>query len=136
LFIVKKTVVCSPLFEGSVEGQGVGWGRGVDVATQVSSRRKGGVFATALPLQIRRRRLASGAARPTAHRGATRHEWSRPFSSFPSFFPSPQAPVGWARRFFIFNFVNTKQLGLLIFLSSKVRWANEFFIATKKRLMN
>jgi hypothetical protein len=31
---------------------------------------------------------------------------------------------------------NTKQLGLLIFLSSKVRWANEFVIATKKRLMN
>jgi predicted transcriptional regulator len=28
---------------------------------------------------------------------------------------------------------NTKQLGLLIFLSSKVRWANDFFIATKKK---
>jgi hypothetical protein len=59
LFIVKKTVVCSPLFEGSANGLRVGWGRGVDVATE-ESRQKGGVFATALPLQIRRRHPASG----------------------------------------------------------------------------
>jgi hypothetical protein len=131
VYCQKKTVVFSPLFEGSAEGQGWGGG-GVDVARE-ESRRKGGVFATALPLQIRRRRPASGAARPMTNRGVPQREWSRPF--FPSQVFSPLLKSRWARpiRFFIFNFVNTKQLGLLIFLSSKVRWANEFFIATKKK---
>jgi hypothetical protein len=94
----KKTVVCSPLFEGSAEGQGLGWRRrGVDVPTE-DSRRKGG----ALPLQIRRRRPASGAARrrpasggarPTTNRSAPQQEGSRPFF-LPKFFPLSSSAGG------------------------------------------
>jgi hypothetical protein len=52
LFIVKKVVVCSPLVRRQRLGAG-GGGRGVDVATEVSSRQKGGCgghrFAAAKP---------------------------------------------------------------------------------------
>jgi hypothetical protein len=111
VYCQKQTVVCSPLFEGSAEGQGVGWrGCGVDVPTE-DSRRKGGVFATALPLHIRRRHPASGAARrrptsggarPTTNRSVPRQEGSRPF--FPSQVFSPLLKHRWAGPIWFFNF--------------------------------
>jgi hypothetical protein len=113
LFIVKKTVVCSPLFEGSAEGQGVGWrGRGVGVPTEDRSRKEGGrichraAAANPSPSPC----LRSGAPSPALTRGATdetnrsspRKEGSRPFFPSQVFFPSPQPPVGWA--YTVFNF--------------------------------
>jgi hypothetical protein len=58
------------------------------------------------------------------------------------FFPSQVSPLlmhrwagldGFLFLILLASHNNTKQLGFLLFLSSKVRWANEFFIATKKR---
>jgi hypothetical protein len=98
-------------------GAGGRVGGGVDATTEVSSRRKGDVFATSLPLQIRRRRPASGAAQPTTHRGAAWHEWSRSFFFLPMFSPSPQAPVGWARRFlFLISLIQRNWAWLFFFL--------------------
>jgi hypothetical protein len=108
---------------------GLGGGRG---GRGVSSLQKGGsgghlFAATKLPPSP-----GSGAAR---HRGEARHE------QLDLFFLHRFSPL-LMRRWAGLNCVsflillashnNRKQLGLLIFLSSKVRWTNDFFIATKK----
>jgi hypothetical protein len=90
----------------------------------------GHLFASAKPPPS----PGSGAARPT-HRGAARHEGVGLFS-FAGFFLSPHALVGWARRFFIFNFVSQPQqykaIGLAYFSFFKSEVVYDFFIATKK----
>jgi hypothetical protein len=110
VYCQKKFVICSPLFEGSAEGQGVRWGRGVDVATEETVGRGGRIchrVAAANPSPSPG--LRSCAPSPGLRRGATDDEQGcatagveSAFFPFPSFFPSPQVPVGWA--YTVFNF--------------------------------
>jgi hypothetical protein len=102
VYCQKKIVVCSPLFEGSAEGQGVGWGRGVDIATE-ESRQKGGRIchriAAANPPPSPG--LRSGTPSPGLRRGATEDEQGRAtagvesaFFFLPKFFPLSSSAGG------------------------------------------
>jgi hypothetical protein len=98
----KKTIVCSPLFEGSAEGQGVAWGARGGRSNRGKPPEGGCIchrIAAANPPPSPSLRI--GALSPSLKRGATDDEQGRAtagvesaFFSFPSFFPLSSSAGG------------------------------------------